>query len=185
MSQGNGHSEEPQQPSEPTEERDAAVVLAPAPPWAPATKVVVGVGLAIAALLVVWLSRGVLGTLALSGLIAFLLAPLVRFLHQRARVPRGVALIATYVAKWVGTSVMGFDRSPISPILTTVILGLLLRNLIGLPQRYRDGLIWCAKRILRVGVALLGLGLSLLAIGFAAATPIGAASIGLIHLFVK
>jgi len=93
--------------------------------------------------------------------------------------------VATYVAKWVGTSVTGFDRSPISPILMTVILGLLLRNLIGLPQRYRDGLIWCAKRILRVGVALLGLGLSLLAIGFAAATPIGAASIGLIHLFVK
>jgi len=97
----------------------------------------------------------------------------------------GVALIATYVAKWVGTSVMGFDRSPISPILMTVILGLLFRNLISLPKRYRDGLIWCTKRILRVGVALLGLGLSLLAIGFVAAPLVGAASIGLIHLFVK
>ena len=97
----------------------------------------------------------------------------------------GVALIATYVAEWVRTSVMGFDRSPISPILMTVILGLLLRNLISLPKRYRDGLIWCTKRILRVGVALLGLGLSLLAIGFVAAPLVGAASIGLIHLFVK
>ena len=77
----------------------------------------------------------------------------------------GVALIATYLAQWVGTSMMGFDRSPISPILMTVILGLLLRNLIGLPKRYRDGLSWCVKRILRVGVALLGLGLSLAALG--------------------
>lgn len=76
-----------------------------------------------------------------------------------------VALIATFVAKWLGTSVMGFDRSPVSPILATVVLGLVLRNLIGLPKRYRDGLSWCVKRILRIGVALLGLGLSLAALG--------------------
>ena len=77
----------------------------------------------------------------------------------------GVALFATFFSAWLGKSVMNFERSPVSPILITVIFGLLLRNTIGLPERYRDGLSWCIKRILRVGVALLGLGLSLTALG--------------------
>lgn len=107
MSQGNDQSESPQQHGEHADELDGQAVLAPAPQWAPATKIVVGVFLVLGAFLVVWMSRGILGTLALSGLIAFLVAPLVRFLHKRARVPRGVALIGTYVLVLVFTVVLG------------------------------------------------------------------------------
>ena len=52
-----------------------------------------------------------------------------------------------------------------SPILITVMLGLLVRNGIGLPRSYEQGLRLCVKRILRVGVALLGLRLSITAVG--------------------
>lgn len=76
-----------------------------------------------------------------------------------------LAAVATVLAQWIGKSMMGFERSPISPILMTVILGLLIRNVVGLPKQYRDGLSWCVKRLLRIGVALLGLGLSLAALG--------------------
>lgn len=72
-------------------------------PWAPATKIAVGVGLVLFAFLVLWLSRGIFGTLALSALIAFLLALLIRVLHHCVGVPKGVALIATYILVLVFT----------------------------------------------------------------------------------
>lgn len=75
-----------------------------------------------------------------------------------------VAALAALFANWFGTKALGFAKSPVSPILVTVLLGLALRNAIGLPVRYRDGLSWCVKRLLRIGVALLGLGLSLSAL---------------------
>ena len=66
MSQGNDRSESPKDLEEQTDELGADAELPPAPRWAPSTKIVVGVGLVISAALVVWISRGVLGTLALS-----------------------------------------------------------------------------------------------------------------------
>ena len=76
-----------------------------------------------------------------------------------------VAWVASLLAVWVGTSLMGFQQSPVSPILMTVILGLLIRNVVGLPKKYQEGLRWCVKWVLRFGVALLGLRLSLAALG--------------------
>ncbi|MFK7897754.1 MAG: YeiH family protein [Myxococcota bacterium] len=59
----------------------------------------------------------------------------------------------------------GFDKTPISPILVAILLGLFVRNAIGLPTVYEAGLQLALKRILRVGVALLGIRLSLAATG--------------------
>ncbi|NNE90640.1 MAG: putative sulfate exporter family transporter [Verrucomicrobiales bacterium] len=75
-----------------------------------------------------------------------------------------IAVVATFLAGWFGTSILGYAKSPVSPILVTVLLGLALRNAIGLPAKYRDGLNWCVKRLLRIGVALLGLRLSIAAV---------------------
>jgi len=76
-----------------------------------------------------------------------------------------VALLASLLARGIGTLFYGLERSPVSPVLVTVVLGLALRNTIGLPACFRVGLTWCVKVVLRVGVALLGLRLSLLAVG--------------------
>lgn len=76
-----------------------------------------------------------------------------------------LAFAGTYAANWMGLAVFGLERSPISPILATVVLGLAIRNLIGLPVAFEDGLRFCIKNVLRIGVALLGLRLSLTAVG--------------------
>nr|MBC8340943.1 putative sulfate exporter family transporter [Pseudomonadota bacterium] len=76
--------------------------------------------------------------------------------------------------------------SPVSPILIAILGGLLVRNTIGVPAIYELGLELCLKRILRVGVALLGIRLSLLAAGATGlvAVPIALATIGTALLLV-
>lgn len=82
-----------------------------------------------------------------------------------------LAVLGDRVARWFGVSVLGFEKSPVSAILVAILLGLLVRNGIGLPGVYDAGLRLSLKRILRIGVALLGIRLSLYtagAIGLAA-----------------
>ncbi len=55
--------------------------------WSEYTRRVAGLGLAVVFVFVLWLARGVLAPLIVAGVIAFLIAPLVRAL-QRLRVPR-------------------------------------------------------------------------------------------------
>ncbi len=77
----------------------------------------------------------------------------------------GLALVGRFAADRAGTSLLGFAESPVSPILVAILLGLLIRNTIGIPAIYDAGLQLCLKRILRIGVALLGIRLSLSAVG--------------------
>jgi uncharacterized integral membrane protein (TIGR00698 family) len=78
----------------------------------------------------------------------------------------GVALCA------VGTLLaMGVGRlfPTVSPLLVAIVLGALLANVVHLPATVRPGLTFSAKRLLRVGVALLGLQLmfsDILALGW-------------------
>ena len=76
-----------------------------------------------------------------------------------------LALLGRASADWLGTTLLGFASSPVSPILVAILIGLLIRNTIGLPSVYELGLQLCLKRILRIGVALLGIRLSLAAVG--------------------
>ncbi len=90
-----------------------------------------------------------------------------------------VAVLGGVLAVWIGVSVLGFGKTPLSPILVAILIGLLVRNTVGLPSVYEAGLQLCLKRVLRVGVALLGIRLSLVAVGSIglAALPIVIASI--------
>jgi uncharacterized integral membrane protein (TIGR00698 family) len=72
-----------------------------------------------------------------------------------------LAWVGSIVAAGLGESLLGFERSPISPILITIILGLMIRNVAGLPGIYEQGLKLSVKRVLRIEIALLGLRLSL------------------------
>lgn len=76
-----------------------------------------------------------------------------------------LAWVGTIGADWVGKTLMGFEKSPISAIMVTILLGLVLRNTVGLPAVYDAGLRLAVKRVLRLGIALLGLRLSLVALG--------------------
>jgi uncharacterized integral membrane protein (TIGR00698 family) len=65
----------------------------------------------------------------------------------------------------LGVTLLGFARSPVSEITVAVVLGLILRNTIGLPAIYERGLRLCGRDVLRFGIVLLGLRLSLAAVG--------------------
>lgn len=90
-----------------------------------------------------------------------------------------LALAGTALARWVGTDLLGYARSPLSPVLVTVLLGVAIRNGVGLAPAFEPGLRLCVKRILRVSVALLGIRLSLAAAGATgvAALPVVLATI--------
>jgi uncharacterized integral membrane protein (TIGR00698 family) len=77
----------------------------------------------------------------------------------------GLAIAGERIASWLGTRVLGFDHSPISAVPVAVVLGLLVRNVVGLPAIYEPGLKISVRFLLRVGIVLLGLRLSLSTVG--------------------
>ncbi len=65
--------------------------------WSTPTKYIVSVGLVIFGLYILYLSQSVLTIIILAALVAFLLVPAVEFFHTRLKLPRGVAVLVTYV----------------------------------------------------------------------------------------
>ncbi|HSU68087.1 MAG TPA: putative sulfate exporter family transporter [Tepidisphaeraceae bacterium] len=56
-------------------------------------------------------------------------------------------------------------KSPMSPVTIAVLMGILLRNTVGVPRIYEAGLRLCLKNALRLGIVVLGLTLSVKAVG--------------------
>lgn len=75
-----------------------------------------------------------------------------------------LAVVATYLGDWIGEGLLGYTTSPVSAVLMAVFLGLVVRNTVGVPAYVEPGLRLCVKRLLRIGIALLGIRLSLLAV---------------------
>lgn len=78
-----------------------------------------------------------------------------------------VMLAAGEVARWLGAALLrleGVDpagrASPISGISMTILLGLLAANTIGTADVFRPGLAFAVKRMLRLGIILVGIRLS-------------------------
>lgn len=65
--------------------------------WQQGTKYIVGVGLVIFGLFVLYLSMPVVPLLITAALIAFVLMPVVSFFHKRLKLPRGLAIFVSYL----------------------------------------------------------------------------------------
>ena len=79
-----------------------------------------------------------------------------------------LAFLGKVLADWIGLDLLRFDRAkgtPLSPIMLAILLGLIIRNTIGVPKAYEHGLRLCLRTVLRLGIVLLGLKLSLVALG--------------------
>jgi len=76
-----------------------------------------------------------------------------------------LALVSGIAASAVGTQVMGFEKSPVSPILVAILIGLAMRNLAIVGDGFYAGARFCSRRVLRCGIVVLGLSLSVLAVG--------------------
>lgn len=79
-----------------------------------------------------------------------------------------VATAAGHVADFVGTSLMGFERSPVSAIMMGIVIGMGIGNTARLSPGALGGVRFCATTVLRVGIMLLGIRLSLALAGASA-----------------
>lgn len=92
-----------------------------------------------------------------------------------------LAVVARAMAQQLAQGNIGLPKFPLSPVMCAVLLGMLWRNSIGVPAWASAGLNWTMHRLLRVGIALVGLRLTL---GGATAIAATALPVALICLSV-
>lgn len=69
---------------------------------------------------------------------------------------------ATWLTDSVSKSVLGLGKSPVSAIMTAILIGLAVRNLLGMAEVFRPGIDFCVRKVLRLGIILMGIRLSVL-----------------------
>lgn len=73
----------------------------------------------------------------------------------------GVAWLGMLASEWIGTDLLGFEKSPVSGIMMAIVIGLVIGNVVRLPAWTKPGITFSLKKILRLGIILLGIRLSL------------------------
>ncbi|MDX1554761.1 MAG: putative sulfate exporter family transporter [Xanthomonadales bacterium] len=76
-----------------------------------------------------------------------------------------LALGGQYLSQLIGVTWMGLSKSPISGIMMAILLGILIRNTVNFGDRILPGIQFGLKRVLRLGIVLLGIRLSLGEVG--------------------
>ena len=72
-----------------------------------------------------------------------------------------LAVVARGLAQEFAAGAGGLPKFPLSPVMCAVVLGMLWRNTLGVPAWATRGLNWAMHRLLRIGIALVGLRLTL------------------------
>ena len=75
-----------------------------------------------------------------------------------------LAVLGNVLADYLAAA-LGFGHGAISGIMVAILLGLALGNLAKLPEAFSAGISFAVKRVLRLGIVLLGLRLSLAEVG--------------------
>ncbi|MEM9688839.1 MAG: putative sulfate exporter family transporter [Pseudomonadota bacterium] len=76
-----------------------------------------------------------------------------------------LAMLGQYSSVYVGEDLMGMPKSPVSPIMMAIILGIVVRNVTSLPVWVDPGIQFGLQQVLRIGIVLLGIRLSLGEVG--------------------
>ncbi|MGI9232634.1 MAG: YeiH family protein [Woeseiaceae bacterium] len=72
-----------------------------------------------------------------------------------------LAFAGQYLSDFIGKDLMGLPKSPISAIMMAILLGIVIRNTLSLPAALQPGIRFGLVRVLRLGIVLLGIRLSL------------------------
>ena len=72
------------------------------------------------------------------------------------------ALLAIYLSDIIGVVILGFEKSPFSPIIFAILLGLIINNMAVKLIKLEPGYKFCIKYLLKLGIIFLGIRLSLL-----------------------
>ena len=73
-----------------------------------------------------------------------------------------IAYAGIYLSSYIGSVVLNLTKSPISPIMLSIIIGLFIGNIIKIPSLFSEGINFSLKFILRLGIICLGIRLGLL-----------------------
>jgi uncharacterized integral membrane protein (TIGR00698 family) len=87
-----------------------------------------------------------------------------------------LAALARAMADALAHGAAGLPRFPLSPVMCAVMLGMLWRNTLGVPAWATSGLKWAMHQLLRTGIALVGLRLTLSGASSIAVTALPVAS---------
>ncbi len=90
----------------------------PSPPWSERAKLLVVAMGFVLALIALYMIRGAIPIAALAGLIAFLVAPLIRLAHRRMHLPSWLALTIAYIVVFLGT--LGFSYFLVNSIVASI-----------------------------------------------------------------
>ena len=71
------------------------------------------------------------------------------------------AFLSVEISKIIGKKIFGLERSPLSPIIIAIIIGLVFSNIKNpLIARFKLGYDFCVKKLLKLGIVFLGIRLS-------------------------
>jgi uncharacterized integral membrane protein (TIGR00698 family) len=87
-------------------------------------------------------------------------------------------LLALFLTNIIG-NLLPLQKNPLSPILTAILLGLIIRNMIPLHKTFDAGIKFGLKKLLRFGIILMGIRLSIFAV-----LKIGALAVGLVVICI-
>ncbi len=73
-----------------------------------------------------------------------------------------IAYAGIYLSSFIGNEVLNLNKSPISPIMLSIIIGLIIGNILKIPLLFSEGIKFSLKFILRLGIICLGIRLGLL-----------------------
>ena len=68
--------------------------------------------------------------------------------------------ISIWLSEFIGTQLMGFEKSPVSAVMLAIVLGLLIGVVVRIPKTITPGLKFSVKKVLRLGIILLGIRLT-------------------------
>ena len=61
----------------------------------------------------------------------------------------------------IGETLLGFDKTPISAVMLAILLGLIISAVVPMPRLLKPGLSFSVKKVLRLGIILLGIRLTI------------------------
>jgi len=71
-----------------------------------------------------------------------------------------LAWLSIWLSEFIGVRLMGFEKSPVSAVMVAILLGMIIGNIVVLPGWLKPGLQFAVKKLLRLGIILLGIRLS-------------------------
>ncbi|MCJ7566580.1 MAG: putative sulfate exporter family transporter [Anaerolineales bacterium] len=72
-----------------------------------------------------------------------------------------LAWLSIWLSKFIGVSLLDFEKTPISPVMLAILLGLIISTVIPMPKVLKPGLTFTVKKILRLGIIMLGIRLTI------------------------